>query len=225
MDYTAGNIRQSNLLERLVRKKLFWILFCGFAFAFPLYRSFMRKLPPPPPVLSMLPQYRLMNEQGEEFGSRELQGRFYLANFIFTSCSTVCPQTFEALKKIRHRLRGLGDKVAIISFTVDPETDTPSVLLKKSRELGANSFLWRFLTGSRSDLEQLLIKGFKVPMGGRESHESNLYDIAHTQKVVLVDGKGQIRGYYGLDKATINQLMIDIGLLVNKNEYGDKRNG
>ena len=59
-----------------------------------------------------------------------------------------------------------------------------------------------------------MVKGFKVPMGDK-SYSKNVYDIAHSEKFVLSDKSGNIRGYYGKDKNEINRMMIDVGLLVN----------
>ena len=71
-------------------------------------------------------------------------------------------------------------------------------------------------------MEKIVIDGFKVPMGRKESVEKQLetekitlFDIAHTEKLVLVDDKGQIRGYYGTERVEMDKMMIDLGLLVN----------
>ena len=109
----------------------------------------------------------------------------------------------------------MGQKVAIVSITVDPENDNPKVLFKHARKLNANPYVWKFLTGTQEQLNSLLIKGFKVPMGEKPV-DVDLYDIAHSGKIVLVDYKGDIRGYYSSDKDGVNKLMIDLGLIVNR---------
>ena len=75
----------------------------------------------------------------------------------------------------------------------------------------------------RSDLEALLIDGYKVPMGDKEPVEGivgdekvTLLDIVHSEKLVLVDEEGMVRGYYSTDQRGMDQMMIDIGLLVNR---------
>ncbi len=123
----------------------------------------------------------------------------------------------EEMGKIQHRVRGLGTNIGIVSFTVDPETDTPEQLKKKSNEYGANPFIWNFVTGDKKKLEETVIGGFKMVMGDPEAYGSlDLYDIAHSEKLVLVDARGNIRGFYSSDKDGINRMMIDIGLLVNR---------
>ena len=106
-------------------------------------------------------------------------------------------------------------KVKIVTFTVDPEFDTPQVLFEKARELKASPYVWKFLTGSKDELLPLYRDGFKVPVE-YPKEEVDIYDIAHSEKIVLVDDEGQIRGYYGYGKDDINKLMIDLGLLINR---------
>ncbi len=210
-------------IHRLVRSPWFWCLGLCFLFSYPIFRSVTRELPPPNPVLGQVPPFRFTNQFGQEFGGRELKGRVYLANFAFTSCPTTCPALMQTLQKVQKRIRGLGQKVALVTFTVDPQNDTPEVLLEYARQHRANPFVWTFLTGEKAKLRELLVEGFKVPMEEPEIFEGkvdgqtvSLWDIAHTTKLVLVDGAGGIRGYYSTDEEGINHLMIDLGLLVNR---------
>ena len=206
--------RRNSFLEKLVSSWIFWAIAVTFLFAFPILKSVKRQLPDPLPVLSQVPEFKLTNENGRSFGSQDLEGKVYVASFIFTSCQTVCPNLLTKLKTVQHRLRGVVDRAAILSFSVDPETDTPEVLYRKAREFHANPNVWRFITGRTEEMKTLLIDGFKVPMGEKSKAE-NIYDVAHSNKLVLVDQKGNIRGYYGTEKDDINRLMIDVGLVIN----------
>lgn len=207
-------VRSDSRLEKLVRSKVFWICFLGFVFSFPIYKSLNRTLPPALPVLYQLPDYSFVNENGEVFGSKQLEDKVYIASFFFTSCPSICPKIMDKMKIIQHRIRGVGNRMKIVSFTVDPTHDSSEVLFKNARKYSANPYVWNFLTASEKDMKSLLVDGFKVPMGDKENVE--LYDIAHSEKIVLVDGKGQIRGYYSLDDDSVNRLMIDVGLLINR---------
>ena len=218
----TGYFREENIFQKLIRKKSFWLVFWLLSFSYPIYRSINRELPPPLPVFYQVPEFSLTNEFNKPFGSTELKGRFYIANFMFTSCPTTCPRLMEKMDLVQKRIRGLGTKAAIVTFTVDPEVDTPDVLFKFARKRHSNPFIWNYLTGTRADLEKIVIDGFKVPMGGKEKIEKQveeekvtLFDIAHTEKLVLVDDKGQIRGYYGTERVEMDRMMIDLGLLVN----------
>ena len=205
-------------LARAVLNKWFWTAFFIFGLGYPVYRSMNRTLPPPLPVYSSLPSWELISETGSKFGSRELTGRIYVASFIFTRCPMQCPALMKKVQVIQKRIRGLGDRMAIVTFTVDPTYDNSSRLFKYARDLRANPRLWTFLTGKEEEIEKLLIKGFKVSIG---EPVSNIMELAHSEKLVLVDQTGRIRGYYGSDTNSVNRLMIDVGLLVNNAFQGE----
>jgi protein SCO1/2 len=222
MTTMTGYIREDNWFQKMMRMKSFWILFWIILFTYPVYRSLHRVLPPPLPVYYKVPDFVLTNEFNKPFGGKDLIGKYYIANFMFTSCPSTCPALMEKMDIIQKRIRGLGTKAAIVTFTVDPKNDTPEVLFKFARKRHANPYIWNFLTGSESDLKKIVIDGFKVPMGNKEAVQKKLedkaitlYDIAHSEKVVLVDDRGLVRGYYGTDKIEMDRLMIDVGLLVN----------
>lgn len=215
--------RNRTLVERTVASKLFWVFAIVALFAYPIYRSIHRELPAGPQPLFEVPSFELTNEFGEPFGSADLAGKIYLANFIFTSCPSTCPAQTEAMQQIQKRVRGLGTSIALVSFTVDPRVDTPEVLYKYARQNQINPHVWSFLTGPEEKLHSLLVDGFKVPVGEREYFDSprediNLYDIAHSERIALVDGNGSVRGFYSIDDVSIDQLMIDVGLMVNRKE-------
>lgn len=215
-------VREDNWLEKLLRKKSFWLVFWLVMFSYPIYRSIYRELPPPLPVYGQVPDFVLKNEFGKDFGMKDLKGKFWIANFFFTSCPTSCPKLMETMNVIQKRIKGLGTKAAIVSFSVDPEVDTPQVLYKFARETKSNPYVWNFLTGEKAQIEQILVKGFKVPIGGKEPVEGmvdgrkvTVWDIVHSEKAVLIDAQGRIRGYYATDKVGVDKMMIDMGLLVN----------
>lgn len=205
--------RDDTFIQKLVLNKTFWFIFVLFGFSYPIIKSLNRELPNDLPVIFKLQDYKLTNEFGKPFGSGELKGKIYLASFIFTSCPTACPMSMKKLQRVQKRLRGLGTKVAMVTFSVDPETDTPNVLYKYSRRFKANPYVWSFLTGPKKDVRSVIVNNFKVAMGEKTP---GMMDIAHSEKIFLVDGNGKVRGLYSMDKQHIDQLMIDVGILVNK---------
>lgn len=217
-----GYFREDNWFQKLIRRKSFWLLFWVLSFSYPVYRTLNRTLPPPLPVYYVVPEFTLKNEFGKPFGTKQLEGKFYIANFMFTSCPTTCPALMAKMDLVQKRIRGLGTKAAIVTFTVDPEVDTPEVLYKFARKRHSNPFIWNYLTGTKAELEKVIVGGYKVPMGSKEPVEKqlaegkiSLFDIAHSEKLVLVDDRGQIRGYYGTERVEMDKMMIDLGLLVN----------
>lgn len=207
-------IRKTNVVENLVRSKLFWFFFVLFGFSFPIYKSLNRTLPPDLPILTHVPEFELISENGQRFGSKDLKGRVYLANFIFARCPSACPKMLADLEKVQKRIRGTGTKVAIVSFTVDPENDNERVLYDLARKHHAAPHVWTFLTGTDKEaMFKLYRDGFKV---GVEQNPKNMMDIAHSERIVLVDTENRVRGYYSFDKNDVNKLMIDVGLLINR---------
>jgi protein SCO1/2 len=207
-------IRKTNVVENLVRSKIFWILFLAFGFSYPIYRSLNRVLPPDLPIIATVPEFELISENGQNFGSKDLRGRVYLANFMFARCPSICPKMMTDLEKVQKRIRGTGTKVAIVTFTVDPENDSEKVLYDLARKHHAAPHIWTFLTGSDKEaMFKLYRDGFKV---GVEQNVKNIMEIAHSEKIVLVDEIGRIRGYYSFETNDVNKLMIDVGLLINR---------
>ena len=209
-----NSLPKPSFIESLVRKKSFWVFFCSLAFIVPLYKAVNRQLPEPLPVMYKAPNFELITEDGHKLKESDMRGKVYLSSFFFSNCPTTCPKNLATMQKIQKRIKGLGTKVSILSFSVDPENDSPKVLFKVARKWKANPFVWKFLTGEKDHIKEILVDGFKVPVGDKE-YSKSIYDIAHSEKLVLVDQQGFIRGYYKMEKNDINRLMIDLGLLAN----------
>src|SRR4051812_23528790 len=113
--------RKPNFIAKLVASKLFWVLAVSFLFAYPVTKSMLRQLPADLPVYGKLPHFQFVAESGENFGTDNLNGKVYVANFMFTTCTTACPLLLSKVQKVQHRMRGVLDRAAIVSFTVDPQ--------------------------------------------------------------------------------------------------------
>ncbi len=202
-------------LTKIVTSKLFWVMAIGFLFCYPLVKSIQRQMPADLPAFGVVPHFEFTDENGSKFGSNNLSGKVYIASFLFTNCQTSCPVLLKKLQTVQHRMRGVIDRAAIVSFTVDPENDTTEVLFAKAREVKANSAVWRFLNAPMAETKKLLVDGFLVPVGDKQIADS-VMDVAHSDKLVLVDQTGRIRGYYSSDTSGINHLMLDTGILINQ---------
>ncbi len=171
----------------------------------PLMRPFLRHVPPAPAVMYQAPNYQFKNQSGDIFGSEQLKGKVYVASFLFTRCTTACPLVTGAMVELQKRFSDSQVPVQIVSFTVDPDYDSPEVLKEFGLKNGANFDRWTFVTGETLAIKSLLENGFKVPVGDAKK-SGDIMDIAHTKKVVLVDGLGGIRGYYGTDESGIDEI-------------------
>ena len=151
-------------------------------------------------ILGEVPSFRLVTPEGRDFGSEDLHGTVYVANFFFTRCPTMCPALMGAMAHLDRRYRDQGvEDVHLVSFTVDPETDRPEHLAQYARTQRIDPARWTLLTGERERISKLLVEGFRVAMGDRQIVGENLIDIAHSGKFVLVDQQGRIRGFFNHD--------------------------
>jgi len=160
------------------------------------------------PVLNTLPAFEFTDQDGKAFGSAQLEGGLWVANFIFTSCPTVCPAFTAQMKGLQGRLPDGEERPMLVSFSVDPETDTPPVLKEYAAKHGADSSGWRFLTGSTEMIRSIVVEGFKTSI---EPDPSRAGNILHGSHFVLVDEQMRVRGYYGAqDPVAHDRLLEDI---------------
>ena len=205
---------------RLIARPAFWVVLLGALFILPVVRTFLRRLPPPPPVLSTLPAFELTDQAGQPFGTRELTGKVWVADFIFTACATACPTLTQQMANIQQRAKQLGPDFHLVSFTVDPERDTPPRLAEYAARFKADPHKWSFLTGPLANVEAAVIDGFKVGVD-RHKTADDFWDIVHGEHLVLVDRHLNIRGYYELSADGIDKLLAAVGRVVNEGPGGE----
>jgi len=153
----------------------------------------------------VLPSIELVNQDAQPFGSAQLAGKIWIADFIFTSCPGPCPIISSRMSELQKPL----DKtdIHLVSFSVDPEKDTPEVLRGYGEKLHAQPKRWDFLTGSRAAIYALTRDGFKLAVSDG-SDEAGMP--VHSTRVVLVDRHGAIRGYYdALAPDAVTKLLAD----------------
>jgi protein SCO1/2 len=164
----------------------------------------------PLPILSTVPDFTLTERSGQPFGLNDLRGQVWVADFIFTNCAGTCPIMTTAMTEIQKTaLAEKLDDIKLVSITVDPERDTPEVLQRFADGYGALQDRWYFLTGEGAAIQQLANKGFllSAATGGGSEEEP----IIHSNRFVLVDRQGRIRGYYdGTDEEGVAQLLQDL---------------
>ena len=185
---------------RFVRRYIWVIAFVLGAATLTVIRPMLRHVPEPPPVLFTLPgDYALVDHLERPFTPATLEGEVWVAGFVFTSCPSSCPAVTRAMSDLADRFARTKVDVKMVSFTVDPERDTPEVLARYASTVGADPDQWRFVTGEPDTILKLVGEGFRLGVGERQTIEGDIYDIAHSTKLALVDGEGQIRGYYGIE--------------------------
>jgi protein SCO1 len=164
---------------------------------------------PPLPTYGVVPEFRLTAHTGQEFSSTGLNGKIWVADFMFTNCPGPCPRMTTQMRKIQEAFARQPD-VRFVSFTVDPERDTPEVLAAYARRYQADLKTWHFLTGPVERLHQLKRETFLLG-------DVNGVNFEHSTRFVLVDGDGRIRGFYPTaDPSDIEKLIGDLNKLIRE---------
>ncbi len=152
---------------------------------------------PLPGVYGQVPTFRLTNQLGNAVGSAELTGRVWLADTIFSRCPSLCPTLSSHFRQLQDEFAGEPD-FRLVSLTADTEFDTVPVLKKHGEKYGADPARWWFLTGHKPDVQELGVNGLKFTM--MDNAETNRIDpndlFLHGPYFVLVDRRGQIRGWF-----------------------------
>jgi protein SCO1/2 len=219
---TPPSPRPLPITARLVQKPLVWVVLIGVLFGVPIFRSMTRRLTASPPVLGVLPAFTLTDQRGQPFGSRELGGKIWVADFIFTSCQGVCPVLSQRMAEVGKRARHLGPDFHLVSISVDPERDTPDRLAAYGARWGAHPASWSFLTGPEQAIQATVVEGFKVGAGKEPSRRAGaadggaqFWEIFHGENLVLVDRQMRIRGYFSPTAEGLDKLLEAVGRVAN----------
>jgi cytochrome oxidase Cu insertion factor (SCO1/SenC/PrrC family) len=158
--------------------------------------------------------FSLQNQEKETVSLASLQGKVWVAGFVFTRCAGPCAHITGNLAKLQKDLADQKD-VQLVSFTVDPDFDTPSVLKEYAARYGADPQRWYFLTGPKKEVYDLIQSSFHlgvVESQGKNRTPGN--EVTHSTKLALVDARGRIRGYFdGTDDGQLEKLRQDIAEL------------
>jgi len=161
---------------------------------------------------------RLINQLGDTVSLDQLRGRVIIADFFFTHCPSFCPSLTRNLRKIQDQIKTRDDMkrvdtsfVQFLSFSVDPERDSPQVLKRYADRYGINPDIWWLLTGPKKTIYDFALQELKLGLVDGLGVDSNFI---HTQKMVLLDRNHVVRGYYdGLDSADLSRLAYDMVLV------------
>ncbi len=163
-----------------------------------------------------IPDFRLVDQNGDTVSLATFQGKVLVSNFMFTTCRNICLDMSSQLSRVQSAFQG-SSAVVILSHTVDPQTDTPEMLREYAARYGAKSAIWRFLTGDKQTLYNLAKCGYFLPVVETPQDPANPF--AHSNLIILVDKSRVIRGtYQGTDREDIDRLITEIKILLKEEQ-------
>jgi protein SCO1/2 len=147
--------------------------------------------------LSVIPPFSLTERSGRQITNRDLAGKIWIADFVYTTCPGPCPLVTAEMAKVQAATMN-DPHVQLVTFTVDPTIDTPGVLAKYADSYHADPSKWWFLTGPEKPLDDLIQNGFLQPVQDNRGHplEQAQGPVTHSLYLALVDGEGNMRGAY-----------------------------
>ncbi len=153
----------------------------------------------PLPTLGQVGDFALIDQQARTVSAASLRGKVWVAAFFFTRCPTICPRITKRMRALQVATSDAKPPLSLISFSVDPDNDTPAVLLEYAKRYGADLQTWSFLTGDLAVVKRTVVDGFKLALDGKPDPNAENGGIIHGSHLVLVDKTLTIRGYYRTD--------------------------
>lgn len=216
---------KGSVVARIVA--VFVVLLMPLAFFF--YYGIVKKpvIPPKLAVIdSSLTYFRMVDQLGDSVSVDDLKGYIWVGDFFFASCPGFCPKMNSKMEKLLNTkyedgINSLNTQknFKLVSFSVNPEADSVSVLKQYADKFHAPPNKWYFLSGDKNVLKKLMMEDFRLPF---EDLGKGPDAITHSDRLVLVDGEGKYRGFYNvmdIDSGEVNfeRLMNDIQNVLTEN--------
>lgn len=167
------------------------------------------------PVVSYVQHFSFTNQEGRTITQQDVNGKVYVAEYFFTTCKGICPKMNKNMLKLSQTFAGERD-FRILSYTVDPGTDTVARMKRYADSLGADPGKWWFLTGRKDSLYHLARGSYLLD--DPKNNSTNIDEqFIHTQFLALVDKSGRVRKIYdSLKKDELDELEKDINNLLKE---------
>jgi protein SCO1/2 len=172
-------------------------------------------------IYHQVPYWSFINQDSVRVSQKEYDGQIYIVDFIFTTCPGICPVMSNHMGQLQFKLDKPGLKeIPFISYSVNPEHDTPEILKQYGKDHDADFNRWTFLTGDKRKIYELGVEGYLV-----STREDALAEggFLHSEKFILLDWDHHIRGFYnGTDINELSQLTDDIKILLKEDQKRKK---
>ena len=174
------------------------------------YQGKFRELPVLGADNHQVSEFQMKDQQGRPASDKNWENKIVVVDFFFSHCPVVCPKMTKNLLTVQRAFPNDPDFL-IQSFTVDPERDSPRQLAQYAKHFGINTTNWSLLTGDKKEIYRLARKSFLLTTTDGDGGPG---DFIHSDKLVLIDTKKQIRGFYdGTSEVETKQLILDINKL------------
>jgi protein SCO1/2 len=161
-------------------------------------------------------EFELVDQNGNVFNESNLEDKYYVADFFFTTCPTICIDMSTQLERVQDEFKN-DSNFKIVSHTVQPEVDSVSVMKQYADLHNADPNQWFFLTGDKKVIYKLARKTY---FAATTEGDGGVNDFIHTENFILIDKEKRIRGFYdGTSKEDVDRLILDVKVL--KQEYED----
>ena len=172
-----------------------WGFLVIFSLGFPSF-FLLREPPITLENYGQVPSFNLVDQEGRKQSNLNYLGQTVVLNFIFTRCKDVCPTLSAEMSRIQNSFRKSlqRDQLQLLSLTVDPYYDSPEVLREYGYLFSTNSEYWHFLSGEKENfpvLIQQFQQAYEITFSGSE-----IPSILHSEKFILIDQEGYIRGFF-----------------------------
>lgn len=163
-----------------------------------------------------IPEFSFLNQDSVLISNRDFDGKIYVADFFFTSCTSICPIMHRNMLTVYKEFKNDKD-VKFLSHSIDSKYDTPSVLKKYATKLGVSGDQWEFVHGSRDSIYTIAEKSYLTSVGEDKAAPGGFI---HQGWFILVDKEKRLRGAYdGTNEEQVKQLVADMHTLLK--EYAD----
>lgn len=175
-------------------------------------------------IYGAVPEFGLIERSGRRVELSDLRGKFWVAQFFYTNCPDICPLTVPQMVLLQLDFKDVPG-IRYVSITVDPERDTPEVLREFAERFSGDPERWFLLTGEKAAIYRLAQEGFRLGIGEMENPPEEKAKtgeekaILHSARIILVDRKAQIRGYYsGIEADAMVRLRRDLKALLGSED-------
>lgn len=165
-------------------------------------------------TISVVQPFEFLNQDGQRVTDKDMEGKVYVAEFFFTTCTGICPRMNNNMRTVYERFKDEKD-FRILSYTCDPERDSVAQLKKYSDSLKVNTTKWIFLTGRKDSLYTLARNSYTIddPANNVNSIDDQFL---HSQLWALVNKRGEVKKIYdGLKPSEVDEMMRQIKKLLN----------